>query len=74
MDADQSDITRAQTHLEVRLEDVLVSSFSPNGDAASGRTTHDSLSLNFTKIEWKYTVPATGEVVTTYFDNSATTP
>ena len=65
---------KQEIYLEIRLEDILVSSFSPNGDAENGRTTHDSLSLNFTKIEWKYRVPSTGEVVTTYFDNSPTTP
>ena len=44
---------RAQEFLRVKLSDVLVSSIQQSG-AASGDRPMESLSLNFTKIEWEF--------------------
>jgi len=56
----------------ITLTDCLVSGFAPNGD----RGLHEdrpaeSISLNFTKIEWSQTVQNTGEVVDVIVDFSS---
>ena len=40
----------------VTLSDVLVSSFqsNPSGSSSGGERPTESISLNFTKIEWSY--------------------
>jgi type VI secretion system secreted protein Hcp len=54
--------------LKVKLEDLLVSSYAPGGaDAGEDRPT-ESISLNFSKIDFLYTVEKTGETVETVFD------
>jgi type VI secretion system secreted protein Hcp len=44
-----------QEFLEVTLTDVLVSSFTTGGAETGGVVPTDQFSLNFTKIEYKYT-------------------
>ena len=48
---------------KVRLDDVLVSSYQMDGDAHEDDRPEDSFSLNFTKIDFLYTVQRTGETV-----------
>ena len=58
--------------VKIRLSDCLVSSYSLGGDNGASsedpNSPHDSMSLNFVKIDFLYTVPSTGEVVETSFD------
>ena len=59
--------------LKIKLSDVLVSSFEPNG--SRGKDAPDlpteAVSLNFVKIDVLYTVDRTGEVVETAFDQAS---
>ncbi|MCW5553365.1 MAG: type VI secretion system tube protein Hcp [Verrucomicrobiae bacterium] len=54
------------TYLEVKFEDLLVSSYQTGGSSGDVVPT-DQISFNFTKITFKYTVEATGEVVEAEF-------
>lgn len=57
---------REETYLTIQLSDVLITSFEPSSDGGSSAT--ESLSLNFTKIEYKYySREADGSVKTTVF-------
>jgi type VI secretion system secreted protein Hcp len=53
--------------LKIKLSDILVSSYQDGGSAGADLP-EDSFSLNFTKINFQYTVERTGEVVETQFD------
>ena len=53
--------------LKIKLSDLLVSSYAPGGSAENDRPT-ESISLNFAKIEFLYTVEKTGEQVAPSFD------
>jgi type VI protein secretion system component Hcp len=61
--------------LKIKLSDCLVSSYSLGGDnGASSQDSdspHDSMSINFVKIDFLYTVQRTGETVETGFDQRA---
>jgi type VI secretion system secreted protein Hcp len=52
---------------KVRLSDVLVSSYETTGQIEDKKP-EDQFSLNFTKIDFLYTVQRTGETVETAFD------
>ena len=53
----------------ITLTDCLVSDYSPNADRSLGEDRPaESISLNFTKIEWSQTVQKTGEVVDVIVD------
>ncbi len=43
------------TYYQVKLTDVMVSSWSVSGQGSGDPVPTESLSLNFTKIEWNYT-------------------
>ena len=60
---------KQEVFLQITLENVLVSSYQLGGQDPGGHT-QDQLSLNFAKIEMKYTVPATGEVVDHFYDQA----
>jgi type VI secretion system secreted protein Hcp len=45
-----------QEYLTVTFSDILVSSYQTNGDSGSNHLPTDSISLNFTKIEWDYKI------------------
>jgi type VI secretion system secreted protein Hcp len=45
-----------QEYLKVKFSDLLVSSYQLNGDGQSNHLPIDSISLNFSKIEWDYKV------------------
>jgi len=53
--------------LKIKLSDILVSSYQ-NGGSAGADVPEDLFSLNFTKIDFLYTVARTGETVETQFD------
>ena len=53
--------------LKIKLSDILVSSYQSGGSAGADLP-EDSFSLNFTKIDFLYTVARTGETVETVFD------
>lgn len=57
----------AQDFLVVKLSDCMVSSFEPNG-ATGEDLPAETITLNFQKIDFKYTEQKTGEVVETSFD------
>jgi len=58
--------------MKIRLSDCLVSSYSLGGDNTHSSedpdSPHDSMSINFVKIDFLYTVQRTGETVDTTFD------
>ena len=60
--------------LKIKLYDCLVSSYELGGDntpqSTSPNSPTDSLSLNFVKIDFLYTVQRTGETVETVFDTT----
>jgi type VI secretion system secreted protein Hcp len=62
----------AAEFLKIRLDDCLISSYNTEGTAESdvGGPT-DQFSINFTKIDFLYTVLKTGETVESSFDFSA---
>jgi type VI secretion system secreted protein Hcp len=45
-----------QEYLTVTFSDLLVSSYQTNGDGQSNHLPTDSISLNFSKIEWDYKI------------------
>jgi len=45
-----------QEYLKVKFSDLLVSSYQGNGDGNANHLPVDSISLNFSKIEWDYKV------------------
>jgi len=45
-----------QEYLKVKFTDILVSSYQTNGDGNSNHLPVDSISLNFSKIEWDYKI------------------
>jgi len=45
-----------QEYLKVKFSDLLVSSFQINGDGNANHLPVDSISLNFSKIEWDYKI------------------
>jgi type VI secretion system secreted protein Hcp len=45
-----------QEYLKVKFTDLLVSSYQTNGDGNANHLPVDSISLNFSKIEWDYKV------------------
>ncbi len=53
--------------LKIKLSDILVSSYQSGGSVGADLP-EDSFSLNFTKIDFLYTVARTGETVETVFD------
>jgi hypothetical protein len=53
--------------LEIKLSDVLVSSFQTGG-SSDDEFPAEQLSLNFARLDFAYTVPRTGEVVQASFD------
>ena len=53
--------------LKIKLSDILVSSYQDGGSAGADFP-EDSFSLNFTKIDFLYTVQRTGETVESSFD------
>jgi type VI secretion system secreted protein Hcp len=53
--------------MKIRLDDCLVSSYDIGGDVHDEAPT-DQFSLNFTKIDFLYSVQKTGETVETVFD------
>jgi type VI secretion system secreted protein Hcp len=60
--------------VKIKLADCLVSSYSLGGDNSNTsqdpNSPHDSMTINFVKIDFLYTVQRTGETVETGFDNS----
>jgi type VI secretion system secreted protein Hcp len=65
---------RQQDFLKIELEDVLVSSYQPAGDAGGDAPVED-LALNFAKIQFSYTTQnadgSAGDSVTAGFDVAA---
>jgi type VI secretion system secreted protein Hcp len=53
--------------LKIKLSDILVSSYQSGGSTGADLP-EDSFSLNFTKIDFLYTVERTGETIETAFD------
>jgi type VI secretion system secreted protein Hcp len=53
--------------LKIKLSDILVSSYQSGGSTGADLP-EDSFGLNFTKIDFLYTVAKTGETVETAFD------
>jgi type VI secretion system secreted protein Hcp len=53
-------------YLVITFEDLLISSYQTGGSAGDVVPT-DQISLNFTKISFKYTVQATGEIIEAEF-------
>jgi len=45
-----------QEYLKVKFTDLLVSSYQTNGDGNANHLPIDSISLNFSKIEWDYKI------------------
>lgn len=60
--------------MKIRLDDIVVSSYSPSGDANHDDRPEDEFTLAFVKIDFLYTVQRTGEVVESsfVFNNQAT--
>jgi type VI secretion system secreted protein Hcp len=60
--------------LKIKLADCLVSSYSLGGDngptSQDPNSPHDSMSINFDKIDFLYTVQRTGETVETSYDST----
>ena len=67
-----------EEYLVINLQDCLVSSFSPGGTANGSPKVDDrpveSMSLNFTKIEWIYDSAITGQIIDVSFDFTPQTP
>jgi len=57
--------------LKIKLSDLIVSSYAPGGAGVQVDRPTEAISLNFTKVEFLYTVEKTGETVQTVFDFSA---
>ena len=59
--------------LKIKLTDILVSGYSPLASGPGDEGPEESFSLNFTKIDFLYTLQRTGETVETTFDFARST-